>query len=99
MQPADVRVSVQMREVLEKFLDDDEDMHDMNLTAKEQDAQEKEQKREEVRACVLLCVQGGCSVVLPQLLVCGGEADNGVWMLWAWLGRPYIDLTSPIVGP
>ena len=27
-----------IREVLEKFLDDDEDMHDMNLTAKEQAA-------------------------------------------------------------
>lgn len=45
----------QMREVLEKFLDDDEDMHDMNLTAKEQDAQEREHKREEVGTRMLRC--------------------------------------------
>jgi hypothetical protein len=36
-----------MRELLEKFLDDDEDMHDMNLTAKEQDAQERELKHQQ----------------------------------------------------
>jgi hypothetical protein len=46
--PTPLLLCPQMREVLEKFLDDDEDMHDMNLTAKEQDAQEREHKREEV---------------------------------------------------
>lgn len=31
-----------MREVLEKFLDDDSDMHDMNLTARQQDMLERQ---------------------------------------------------------
>ena len=30
-----------IRELLEKFLDDDEDMHDMNLTARQQDILER----------------------------------------------------------
>ena len=34
--PAIICFSPQLREVLEKFLDDDSDMKDMNLTAKQQ---------------------------------------------------------------
>ena len=37
-------MSVQLREVLEKFLDDDSDMKDMNLTAKEQEEAEMLQR-------------------------------------------------------
>lgn len=36
-----------VREVLEKFLNDDEDMHDMNLTAKEQDRLEQLREKEQ----------------------------------------------------
>lgn len=32
-----------IRELLEKFLDDDEDMHDMNLTARQQDMLERQE--------------------------------------------------------
>lgn len=35
-----------VREVLEKFLDDDSDMHDLNLTAKELHEQQEEQERQ-----------------------------------------------------
>lgn len=31
-----------LRELLEKFLDDDSDMHDMNLTARQQDLLERQ---------------------------------------------------------
>ena len=50
---------LQVREVLEKFLDDDEDMHDLNLTANE--AREMQQAEPEV----------GCwGVVAVELRVC-----------------------------
>ncbi len=44
--------AVQLREVLEKFLDDDSDMKDMNLTAKEQEEAEMLQ-RHSLRAASL----------------------------------------------
>lgn len=66
---------VQLREVLEKFLDDDDDMHDMNLTALEAERQQ-EAAREQMLS---LRAAGGAETPMDVPLSLGGLAEVRGW--------------------
>ena len=51
-----------IRELLEKFLEDDEDMHDMNLTARQQDMLERHESQ--LRNIARSSLQGTAPVTL-----------------------------------